>query len=95
MIYKPARVDKFEPFAAHADYYLIASRLVGYKRIDLAVEALTANGRRLIVVIDYMKNALTFVCPGLEDFGIAAVEANASGKPVLTFGGGGAIAVRA
>ena len=79
MIYKPARVDKFEPFAAHADYYLIAS----------------ANGRRLIVVIDYMKNALTFVCPGLEDFGIAAVEANASGKPVLTFGGGGAIAVRA
>jgi len=42
-------------------------------------------------VIDYMKNAYAFVFPGLEDFGIAAVEANASGKPVLAFGGGGAL----
>jgi len=29
--------------------------------------------------------------PGLEDFGIAAVEANAAGKPVVAFAGGGAL----
>src|SRR6202011_2234486 len=33
-----------------ADYYLVASRLVPYKRIDLAVAATAVLGRRLIVV---------------------------------------------
>lgn len=32
------------------DYYLILSRLVPYKRIDLAVEACTRTGRRLVVI---------------------------------------------
>ena len=34
------------------DYYLILSRLVAYKRIDLAVEACTRTGRRLLVIGD-------------------------------------------
>jgi len=38
-----------------------------------------------------MAECQALVTPGLEDFGIAAVEANASGRPVLAFRGGGAL----
>jgi glycosyltransferase involved in cell wall biosynthesis len=34
------------------DYYLIASELVAYKRVDLAVRAFSKNGRRLRIVGD-------------------------------------------
>lgn len=36
----------------HDDYYLVLSRLVPYKRIDLAVEACTRLNRRLLIVGD-------------------------------------------
>lgn len=39
----------------------------------------------------YLENCYAFVFPGLEDFGIAPVEAQAAGKPVLAFGEGGAL----
>lgn len=39
----------------------------------------------------YLENCYAFVFPGLEDFGITAVEAQAAGKPVLAFGAGGAL----
>jgi glycosyltransferase involved in cell wall biosynthesis len=32
-----------------------------------------------------------FVFPGLEDFGIAPVEAMAAGRPVIAYAGGGAL----
>ena len=32
-----------------------------------------------------------FLWPGEEDFGIAPLEANASGRPVIAYGGGGAL----
>lgn len=35
--------------------------------------------------------ARAFIFPGLEDFGIAPVEAQAAGRPVIAFGGGGAL----
>ena len=42
-------------------------------------------------VTRYMSGCSAFVFPGLEDFGITPVEAQACGKPVLAFGGGGAL----
>lgn len=48
----PVEVDRFVPSASHDDYYLIVSRLVGYKRIDLAVEAFTRMARPLMVIGD-------------------------------------------
>ena len=50
IIYPPIEVDRFTPAANHDDYYLILSRLIGYKRLDLAVEACTRLNRRLIVI---------------------------------------------
>ena len=35
--------------------------------------------------------AKAFIFPGLEDFGIAPVEAQAAGRPVIAFAGGGAL----
>ena len=35
--------------------------------------------------------AKAFIFPGLEDFGIAPVEAQAAGRPVIAFRGGGAL----
>lgn len=119
VIHPPIDLSEFSAQNSNKGYYLIASRLVGYKRIDIAVRAFSKNGRRLVVVGDgpdrerlermagpnvefkgwlprdemvgYLKNCYAFVFPGLEDFGITPVEAQACGKPVLAFGGGGVL----
>ena len=48
----PIDVDRFHVADVSEDYYLVLSRLVPYKRIDLAIEACTRLKRRLIVVGD-------------------------------------------
>lgn len=40
---------------------------------------------------ELMSRAKAYVMPGEEDFGIAAVEANACGRPVIAYGAGGAL----
>lgn len=39
VIYPPVDTSRFEPAAIQEDYYLIVSRLIPYKRIDLAIRA--------------------------------------------------------
>ena len=46
----PIDVGRFTPGGAVGDYYLVASRPVPYKRIDLAVAAAARLGRRLVIV---------------------------------------------
>lgn len=48
----PIDVDRFEPATYTEDYYLILSRLVPYKRIDLAIEACRKLNRRLVIIGD-------------------------------------------
>ncbi len=52
LLHPPIDVSRFTPHGAAADgeYYLVASRLVPYKRVDLAVAATAVLGRRLVVV---------------------------------------------
>lgn len=116
VVYPPVEVLKSD--AAPADYFLVVSRLVAYKRIDLVVEAFNRLGWPLVVIGDGVerrrleamaKGNITFlgrqsdeavrehlaacrgfVFPGIEDFGIAPVEAMAAGKPVVALGRGGA-----
>jgi glycosyltransferase involved in cell wall biosynthesis len=38
-----------------------------------------------------MAHCRAFIFPGLEDFGITPVEAEAAGRPVIAFAGGGAL----
>jgi glycosyltransferase involved in cell wall biosynthesis len=42
-------------------------------------------------VTELMETCRAFVLPGAEDFGITPLEANAAGKPVVAFAGGGAL----
>lgn len=119
VIYPPVDVDRIRPNGRPPeDFYLVVARLVPYKRIDLAVQAATRLGRRLIVVgdgsarrrleslagptveflgrqsdervADLMSRCRAFLFPGWEDFGIAPVEAQAAGRPVIAYGRGGA-----
>ncbi len=122
IIYPPVDTDYFTPDAAAipGDHFLIVSRLIPYKRIDLAVEAFRHLPDRTLVVVgggrdfamlrakagpnvhllgpqpravvrDLLRRCGAFLFPGLEDFGIAPVEAMATGRPVVAFAGGGAL----
>ncbi len=42
-------------------------------------------------LVELMANARAYVMPGAEDFGIAPVEANACGRPVIAYAAGGAL----
>lgn len=99
-------------------YFLVVSRLVPYKRIDLAVRAANKVRASLKIIGTgsefgrlksmagpsveflgyvsdsdlkyYYANCRALVFPGIEDFGLTMVEANAFGKPVIAFRGGAA-----
>jgi glycosyltransferase involved in cell wall biosynthesis len=45
----------------------------------------------LEVIRDYYRRCRALLFPGEEDFGLTAVEAQASGRPVIAFGRGGAL----
>jgi len=52
VIHPPIDTSRFEPSQERADYYVVLSRLVSYKRIDLAVQACTELSRKLLVIGD-------------------------------------------
>lgn len=118
VIYPPVDVEAFAPAKTVGDYYLVTGRHVSYKRIDLAILACNALGRRLVITgegpetgrlkalagptVEFVgqcafeeltrlyAGARAFLMPGEEDFGIAPVEAMASGRPVIALARGGA-----
>lgn len=50
VVYPPVGLRQFYPEGELADYYLIVSAFVPYKRVDLVIEAFNELDRRLIVV---------------------------------------------
>jgi glycosyltransferase involved in cell wall biosynthesis len=52
VIYPPVDVARSRVSSADDGYYLVATRLLAYKRVDLAVQACTRMGRDLVVVGD-------------------------------------------
>lgn len=115
----PIDVNRFHMSNEVDDYYLVLSRLMPYKRIDLAIEACKRMNRRLIVIGDgpdrkrleklgddrieflgrqpdkivnyYAARCRALLFPGEEDFGMAPLEANAAGRPVIAYRAGGAV----
>ncbi len=59
---------------------------------DFAKDNVTFLGRQSFdVLVDHYACAKAFVFPGIEDFGITPLEAQASGTPVIAYGEGGAL----
>jgi len=121
VIYPPVDTGRFAPAPAEerGDYFLIISRLIPYKRLDVAVQAFNELGLPLWIGGDgrdrasleatagpnvrflgyvpdeelgrLLARCRAFVFPGLEDFGIAPVQAMAAGRPAIAYAGGGAL----
>ena len=49
IVYPPVAVERFQVSEADEGYYLWLGELVGYKRPDIAVDAFSSSGRRLVM----------------------------------------------
>ena len=120
VIHPPVDTHRFETVLPRdPSYFLAGGRLVGYKRIDLAIRACNEGGLPLVVfgdgpelrrlkrlagptvhfvgqvdhatLLGLLGGAWAFLFPGIEDFGILPVEAQAAGIPVVARAEGGAL----
>lgn len=123
IIYPGVDIDFFSPSKqSHiSDYFLLVSRLVSHKRIDLAINACHQLKKKLIIVgegriknklinlknklnnpnIIFMgnvsdkklktlyQNCQALICPQIEDYGLAPLEVQACGRPVIAYKKGG------
>lgn len=119
VLYPPVDVAAFKVSYEKKSFYVTASRLVPYKRIDLIIDAFAQMPDRELVVIGdgpefhslkrdlpanvqllgflshkrlqtYLQQAQAFIFAAEEDFGIAPLEAQACGTPVIALAKGGA-----
>jgi len=119
VIYPPVEVNQYNIASERKDYYLVVSRLISYKRVDLAIQACEQMHRKLLIVGDgpeleplqrvageyteflgkvsdeelkkLYSEARGLIFPGMDDFGMTPIEAEANGCPVIAFHAGGAI----
>jgi glycosyltransferase involved in cell wall biosynthesis len=122
VVHPPVAVSRFTLRREKQDYYLVASRMVPYKRIELVTAAFRQMRDRALVVIGdgpnmkavraaagdapnitflgrvsqgelvaRMQGARAALHAAEEDFGIAIVEAQACGTPMIAYGRGGAL----
>ncbi|MDC7705875.1 glycosyltransferase [Vogesella indigofera] len=121
VIYPPVDISTFQPGTKNRkNYYITVSRLVGYKKIELIIDAFrNLPDEKIIIVGDgpekkklmenlpgnvtllgfqpqekitsLLQEAKAFIFAAREDFGIAPVEAQACGTPVIAFNAGGAM----
>ncbi len=120
VVHPPVDVDAFAVGRSPRQHYVTASRLVGYKKVDVVVDAFALlPDRRLVVLGDgpeldglrrragpnveilgfqplevlrgRLASARAFLFAAEEDFGIAPLEAQACGTPVIAYGRGGAL----
>lgn len=110
----------FDPAIQPEGYFLVVSRLIPYKRVDLAIQACNSlklplvvigNGRQKEAlqkmagptirfmgrlsdqeVLHYFAHCRALLFTNEDDFGITPLEAQASGRPVIAYGAGGALA---
>jgi glycosyltransferase involved in cell wall biosynthesis len=115
----PVDVDTFHPTRSRSGRFLVVSRLLAYKRIDLAVRAAELAGAQLDIIGEgpdrtrleaiagpgvrflgrrpdpemraHMAACTALLVPGVEDFGLTIVEAQASGRPPIAAAAGGAL----
>lgn len=124
IVFPPLNTERFKVFEKKSgkvkkeDFYLIVSRLVVYKRVDLAISVFNKLKKPLVIIgtgweekklkrmskknirflgeVDdetlylYYKKAKALIMPQEEEFGLASLEAQSLGTPVIAFKKGGA-----
>jgi glycosyltransferase involved in cell wall biosynthesis len=50
VVHPPVNLARFKPIESAGDYYLCAGQITPYKKIEIAVEACTRAGKRLVVI---------------------------------------------
>ena len=119
VVHPPVDVEAFPEPEGEGEYFLAGGRLVGYKRVDIAIRAANLGRLPLVVfgdgperkrleamagptvrfvgpvsregLVALIRRAKAYLFPGVEDFGILPVEAQAGGRPVIAFAGGGVL----
>lgn len=121
VVHPPVDIERYspDPDVRREPFFLLAGRLVAYKRPDVAVRAAAAAGVPLVVagdgrqrgelerlagpgttflgrvsdedLLSLYRRCRALLMPGVEDFGIVPVEAQATGAPVLAQAAGGAL----
>jgi len=120
VLYPPLDIEKWSLSEKKPDnYFLVVSRLVSYKKVDLAIQAFNQLGLPLKIVgtgsqmrklkkmagknieflgqltdkelLGYYQRCQALIFPQEEDFGIVPLEAQACGRPVIAYQGGGAL----
>ena len=120
VIYPPVNIDGIPLSDGIDDYYVLVSRLVPYKKVDLVLDAFRYLPDEKLVIIGsgqeekklrrcapsnveftgwlsdegkyrVISRAKALIFPQEEDFGITAVEALATGRPVIAYGKGGVL----
>jgi len=126
VVYPPVAVDQFQvrqtkgrTIDQDSGFFLVVSRLVGYKKIEIAVKAFNQLKLPLKIVgvgsqlsklkrlagkkieflgqltdselLVYYQRCRAVIFPPEEDFGLVPLEAQACGKPVIAYRGGGAL----
>jgi glycosyltransferase involved in cell wall biosynthesis len=120
VLHCPVDVDRFSVGGGLGGYFLVVSRLLPYKRVDVAIAGCARAGVALKIVgvgpaesalkraaagtrteflgalsdqalREVMGQARAVIVTAEEDYGLVALEANASGRPVFAYGAGGAL----
>ena len=88
-------IDSFD-----GGYFVIAGRMNKYKRFDLAIDVCNKLGIELKILdgsltdemaTEILAGCTALIVPGREDFGLISLEAQALGKGVIAFKGGGSL----
>ena len=115
----PVDLDGIRPGSGERRGFCVVTRLLPYKRVDLAIAAANLGHEPLAIVGEgrdlprlralagptvrflgplpegekraLVAGATALVVPGVEDFGMAPVEANAAGTAVVAVAGGGVL----
>lgn len=116
VINPPVDVNRFKISRKKESYFLLAGRLMAYKRFDIAIKAFNKLNLPLKIIgrgpemsrlkklagpnieflgrisdeelVGYFSKCQAFIFPQEEDFGVIAIEAMASGTPLIAYRGG-------
>lgn len=101
VIYPFVDLDRFKNVESFdGGYFVVVGRPNKYKKFDIAEKACSKSGVPLMTidgkfddgtVVKILSGARALIMPGIEDFGLASLEAQALGKPVIAFKAGGAL----